>query len=208
METPELPDLSHLFPATFFQRLTNVVFGVGRYPSPVHGQITSATRLLDKALVDWDLARKEFADHIEIRGGIPQGLRPREPGITRAYFRGIGHLESVIDSFDRALRLIRALENDDALEEFAGMELPSAAECKVVRDFRNRIAHADEDLAEGIAGQGEAMMPATLSPSTRTMTIEKEAIDYQDLARMLETVYEYLKAVIWRGVQPARSHAD
>jgi hypothetical protein len=83
-------------------------------------------------------------------GGIPDSPVSREPGVTRAFFQAIDHLETLVDSLDRLLRLVGALEQALELGELAGMPLPSGDERERVRQFRNRIAHGDEDIERGL----------------------------------------------------------
>jgi hypothetical protein len=125
--------------------------------------VTTAARLLDKSLTAWDLAQREFAAHAATRDGIPKALSSPQPGVTRAFFRAIDHLETLVDTLARLVRLIAALENDPNLAQFAGMPLPTSREREEVRLFRNRIAHGDEDIEKGKAGQGLAT--ATLRPT-------------------------------------------
>jgi hypothetical protein len=158
----ELPDLSTLSRTNFPDRLLNLVFGKGSYPEPLQFQLTTSARLLDKTLTDWDLARAEFASHLSVRGGLSASIQSTKPGITRALFRAIGHLEDLVDSLNRMLKLVDAMQASAYLVHFAHMPLPDEARRDSVRLFRNRIAHGDEDIAQGRGGQGLAT--ATLRP--------------------------------------------
>jgi hypothetical protein len=89
-----VPDLSHLFRTNLVDRLLDMIFGRGGFPEPTQFQVTTAARLLDKSLTEWDSARREFAEHSATRGGIPKALSPPKPGVTRAFFRAIDHLET------------------------------------------------------------------------------------------------------------------
>jgi hypothetical protein len=190
---PQLPDLSGVARMNLVNRLLNMLFGSGNYGEPIQFQLTTAARLLDKALVDWDLAREEFAEHASVRAGPASPVQPAKPGITRALFRGIGHLESLVDSLHRLLLLVQALSQSPELAKFASLPLPSQAERESVRLFRNRIAHGDEDIAAGKGGQGLAT--ATLFPNETGIELQEERIRYGDLARMLEQIHSYLRAV-------------
>lgn len=188
----ELPDLSHLPRTNFPDRLINLAFGMGGYPEPVQFQLTTAARLLDKALTDWDLARIEFAGHADVRGGFRPPLQSTKPAVTRALFRAIGHLEDFVDSLARLLRLLKAMHPAPCLREFADLPFPSQAQRKSVRLFRNRIAHGDEDIAKGKAGQGLAT--ATLEPDPTGMQLQGLRLDYADLAQIIEVICDYLRA--------------
>jgi hypothetical protein len=168
-----------------------MVFGRGVFPEPTQFQLTTAARLLDKSLTEWDSALREFAQHSATRGGIPNALLSPEPGVTRAFFRAIDHLETLVDSLARLLRLIGALEASPDLARNAGMRLPSADERERVQRFRNRIAHGDEDIEEGKAGRGLAT--ATLRPDSVGVEIQHQRLEYADLARVLEQVHDYLR---------------
>jgi hypothetical protein len=187
----QLPDLSHLFRTNLVDRLLDMAFGRGVFPEPTQFQVTTAARLLDKSLTEWDSARGEFGEHGATRDGIPDALLSPEPGVTRALFRAIDHLETVVDSLARLLRLISALEAGPDLKQLAGMPLPSADERERVQRFRNRIAHGDEDIEEGKAGQGLAT--ATLRPDPTGIELQQQRLEYAELARMLEEVHDYLR---------------
>jgi hypothetical protein len=188
-----LPDLSHLFRTNLVDRLLDMTFGGrGGFPAPTQFQLTTAARLLDKSLAEWDSARREFAAHSAARDGIPKALLSPKPGVTRAFFRAIDHLETLIDTLARLLRLVAALEKDRNLGQFAGMPLPTKRERKAVRKFRNRIAHGDEDIQKGKAGQGVAT--ATLRPTPTGVELQHQQLEFADLARMLEQIHDYLRA--------------
>jgi hypothetical protein len=168
-----------------------MVFGRGAFPDPTQFQVTTAARLLDKSLTAWDSALREFADHSAARSGIPDALASPEPGVTRAFLRAIDHLETLVDSLDRLLRLTGSLELGPDLVQLAGMPLPSANERDRVREFRNRIAHGDEDIEQRRTGQGLAT--ATLRPDPTGIELQHQRLEYTDLARMLEQVHDYLR---------------
>lgn len=191
--TGELPDLSALSRTNFPDRLLNLIFGKGSYPEPLQFQLTTSARLLDKTLTDWDLAREEFAGHSSVRDGLPAPIQPSKPGITRALFRAIGHLEDLVDSLNRLLKLVDAMRTSGSLVHFAHMPLPDEARHDSVRLFRNRIAHGDEDIADGKSGQGLAT--ATLSPETTGMELQGLRLEYVDLAEAIEMIHGYLRAV-------------
>jgi hypothetical protein len=79
-----------------------------------------------------------------------------------------------------------------SLREFADLPFPSQAQRESVRLFRNRIAHGDEDIAEGKAGQGLAT--ATLEPDPDGMQLQGLRLDYAALAQLIEVICDYLRA--------------
>jgi hypothetical protein len=188
----QAPDLSHLFRTNLADRLLDRVFGRGAYPEPTQFQVTTAARLLDKSLTEWDSVWHQFAEHSTTREGIPDSLLSREPGVTRAFFHAIDHLETLVDSLDRLLRLVGVLERAPELGELAGTPLPSGDERERVRQFRNRIAHGDKDIEQGRAGQGLAT--ATLRPYAAGIELQRHRLEYANLARMLEQIHDYLRA--------------
>jgi hypothetical protein len=171
--------------------MLDMVFGRGVFPEPTRFQVTTAARLLDKSLTEWDSALRDFAEHSATRDGISDALLAPEPGVTRAFFRAINHLETLVDSLARLLRLIGGLEAGGDLAELAGKPLPSADERERVQRFRNRVAHGDEDIEEGKAGQGLAT--ATLRPDPGGIELQHQRLEYAELARMLEQVHDYLR---------------
>ncbi len=194
-ETPDgLPSLDHLFRTNLVDQVLDLVLGGGNgYSDPIPFQLTTAARLLDKALNDWDLTLNEFELHHETRGSVPPGpLQAPKPGVTRAYFRAIDHLETLVDSLARLFRLVRSLEGALTFPPLTEMQLPSEAERKRVRDFRNRIAHGDEDIAEGKGGKGNPT--ATLRITETAIELQTERLEFSELARMMEEVHDYLRA--------------
>jgi hypothetical protein len=173
-----------------------MVFGRGAFPPPTQFQVTTAARLLDKSLSAWDSVWHQFAEHSATREGIPDSLLSPEPGVTRAFFQAIDHLETLVDSLDRLLRLVGALEKAPKLGELAGMPLPAADERERVRQFRNRIAHGDDDIERGRAGRGLAT--ATLRPDVAGIELQRHRLEYANLARMLEQIHDYMRAAFQR----------
>jgi hypothetical protein len=188
----DMPDLASLSRTSLFDRLLNPSFGMGAYSEPTQFQLTTATRLLDKALEDWEHARREFADYAGRRAGIPQELHPSREGVTRALFRAIGSLENLVDSLARLLRLVDALEQAPELQQVSSTPLPRETERELVRRFRNRIAHGDEDIADGKAAQG--MATATLRPDMSGIELQGQRLNYADVERMLRRLHGYLRA--------------
>lgn len=159
--SPPLNDLAGVSRVNLQQRLLNMMTGRGAYPDPLSFQVTTAARLLDKALDAWDSAREKLADHIS-------GARPRPSPLQRGsmsavedwskrasqeLFRAIDRFEDVVDSLARLLRLLEAIEANQRVRQVCAPVF-SLATRDNVRTFRNRIAHGDEDLADGKTGKG------------------------------------------------------
>jgi hypothetical protein len=189
-----LPDLSHLSRTNLADRVLNMIFGMGAYPVPTQFQVTTAMRLVDKALTEWDAARDELAKHAE------SGRH-----LTQALFRAISHLETVVDSLARLLHFVRPLEQYSALQEFGHMPLPDPSERTSIWDFRNQIAHGDKEIAKGSGRPGQAT--ATLRPDSTGIELQAERLEYSDLARILEEIHNYLRAVAERTARSGESGA-
>jgi hypothetical protein len=188
----DIPELPSLLRTNLPDRILNMLFGSGVYGEPTQFQLTTAARLLDKALVEWDAARAEFGAHEEVRDGLPPVVQSRNPGGTRALFRAIGNLENVVDSLHRLCLLLKPLEKEPALAALAHLPLPAPAERKAVREFRNRIQHGDEDIVTGKAGKGLAT--ATLRPNREDIELQGQHVRYDDMARMLEQLHDFIRA--------------
>ena len=196
-----LSNLAGLSRVSTQQRLLNMMTGRGAYPDPLSFQVTTATRLLDKALDAWDVARKNLADHIS--GGPPQptplqeGAAPADEGWTRRpsqeLFRAIDRFEDVVDSRARLLRLLEAIEANRRVQQVPAPAF-SVATRNSVRILRNRIAHGDADLAEGKAGKGLAT--ATLAVNLTGIEIQRVRLEYSELEVVLTEAHHYLQRVI------------
>jgi hypothetical protein len=158
-------------------------------PNPENFQVTTSARLLDKSIREWELAREEFAH--DVRDMSNDEFFGPTHTTTPALFRAIDHLENCVDSTDRMLRLITALEKSERIKAFKNHSSPSLAERIAVRNFRNRIAHGDEDIAKGRHG-----VTATLRANQRSMEIQGHKLDYEDLAQIIERSHDFLRAAI------------
>jgi hypothetical protein len=143
--SPPLNDLAGVSRVNLQQRLLNMMTGRGAYPDPLSFQVTTAARLLDKALDAWDSAREALADHIS-------GPRPRPSPLQRGsmsaveglskrpskeLFRAIDRFEDVVDSLARLLRLLEAIEANRRVQQVPAPAFSVAAR-NSVRIFRNR----------------------------------------------------------------------
>lgn len=189
-----LPDLTHLYRTNLADRLLDVTFGGEAYTEPTQFQVTTAARLLDKCLNAWDLAVGELEAHAQVREGVAPPLLSPSPGVTRAFFRAIDHFENLVDSLTRLSRLLQALEASPELSTVtSSIPLPSRSARDRIRNFRNRIAHGDEDIEQRKAGQGFAT--ATLRIDPAGIELQHERLEYTDLAAILEQMHDYLRAV-------------
>jgi hypothetical protein len=137
-----MPDLGGLLRTSQLDRILGMTSGRGIYPDTTAFQVSVCTRLLDKALGEWDWARQALTEHAE---------ETRQFG---GLFDGISHLENFVVSLDRLMRYTAVLQVKPEMAPFASMTLPGQAEVERVRAFRNRVIHGDEDLAGGRGGHG------------------------------------------------------
>jgi hypothetical protein len=175
--------------------------GRGAYPDPLAFQVTTAARLLDKALDAWDAARKKLADHIS--GGPPRPTQfsgraasadaswAKRP--SQDLFQAIDRLEDVVDSLARLLRLLAAIEAHSSLQQAPAPDLSPALRDQV-RIFRNRVAHGDADLAQGKAGKG--LSTATLATDPTGIEIQGVRLVYTELELVLVESHDYLQRVM------------
>jgi hypothetical protein len=202
MSTHAMPDLAALSHVNLQQRLLNMTVGKGAYPAPLSFQVTTAARLLDKSLEAWRSAREKLATHIS--GGPPSAVaisdeRPIAADgswttrVSQELFSARDRLEDVVDSLARLLRLVDAIQESPSLQAVPRPGF-SHQTCEDVRNFRNRIAHGDEDLVEGKAGKG--LITATLRVDTTGIEIQRVRLEFAELEVLLTGIHEYLQRVI------------
>jgi hypothetical protein len=197
-----LPDLARLSHVNLQQRLLNMLTGKARYPDPLSFQVTTAARLLDKTLEAWRSAGDKLAEHVSggraadvpISAGksIATG-RTWPTRVSQELFSAIDRLEDVVDSLARLLRLVEAIQANPSLQSAASAAL-SPTTRQDVRDFRNRIAHGDEDLVNGKAGKG--LSTATLRVDETGIEIQRVRLEFADLEAMITAIHDYLQRVI------------
>lgn len=201
-ESHPLNDLAGLSRVNLQQRLLNMMTGRGAYPDPLAFQVTTAARLLDKALYAWDSAREKLRGHISGAPPRPTPLQrgamsgdeewPRRP--SQELFRAIDCFEDVVDSLARLLRLLKAIEADQRVQQVCAPSASSLGSRNDIRIFRNRIAHGDEDLADGKAGKG--LSTATLAVDLAGIEIQGVRLEYAELEAVLTEAHHYLQRVI------------
>jgi hypothetical protein len=183
-----MPHLSGLLRTSQIDRILNLTHGRGGYPDTTAFQVSVCTRLLDKALREWDQAREALIEHAEGKrqfGGL---------------FDGISHFENFVVSLDRLVRYTSVLQDKPEMAAFASMKLPDSVERQRLRDFRNRVIHGDEDLAGGKGGRG--LPTATLEPRAQDIALHGrqlgtlETLSFAEMALWVEQSYAFVRAVI------------
>lgn len=186
------------------ERLLRIMFGPGRsYPEPLLHQVMAASRLADKGDREWARARlalEQYAEHAN-------------SGNLAPLIAGVDDLENFVITLARLLKVhsavLKALgprdgrslvitghDADDATGELAegfGVRLDQ---------FRNRIAHGDQDLEEGRAGRGfptgiVEVRELGIAIQNRTGGSVLE-LGFQELATALSGVRRHLLDVIQR----------
>ena len=181
-----MSDLRSLLRTTQVDRILNPTGGRGGYSDTTAFQVSVCTRLLDKALREWDQAREALTEHAK-------GTRQ-----FGGLFDGISHLENFVVSLDRLMRYTVVLQNKAEMRPFAGLSLPGAADRDRVRDFRNRVIIGDEDLAGGKGGQG---LP-TAKPRAHDIALHGrqlgtlEVLGFDEMALWVEQIYTFARTVI------------
>ena len=99
-------------------------------------------RIIDKAIFEYEEARKSYLEQLEIlrNGGLP----------LSALYRSIAHLETCIDSVRRALRFIDRLKShkgEPVISRTTRRIINSYAKISV--DIRDAVEHMDEMIADG-----------------------------------------------------------
>jgi hypothetical protein len=184
-----LPDLSDLHQTNLMALAVAQQWEKHRYAASTNLQLVTVARLLDKALRDYQSARKPFGEHDTMWEGVGPAIRPRNRGITVPLFRAIGHCEDLVAALDRILRILPALQASPELAAIADFPLPPTDVATTVRRVRNRIAHGDADIAKGKAG-----VVATLRPDPAGVQIGDHRLNFDELAQWLRDVAAYVRS--------------
>jgi hypothetical protein len=190
VRTPHrLPDLSdlqqtNLMALALAQQLEN-----HRYEARTNFQLVTVARLLDKALRDYEWARKSFGEHDTMWEGVGPAIRPRDRGLTVPLFRAIGHCEDLVLALDRIFRILPALRAAPELAAIADLPLPSRKANRKLHRVRQYIAHGDGDIAKGEPG-----VVATLRPDPAGVQIRDRRLDFDELAKWLRDISAYVRS--------------
>ncbi|MFN2399320.1 MAG: hypothetical protein ABR543_11860 [Gemmatimonadaceae bacterium] len=173
-----MEDLSDCASQVSLDRMMALVFsdrGPRSYPE---GPLaTSFLRLVDKAIIGHELARREFTAWNERRS-------------FAALLRGQGHLETCVSSMHRALTFAERLRSRGLVTEDSQPLIPRARDLPVfsddarqrIRRLRDAIEHVDAQI---IAGECPVGQPIALEPRGAEMWLEDVRIGYGELAAWL-----------------------
>ena len=137
IEGLRMPSVDHLRtkgPSTFSSTSLSRVYPTTFQPTgPIVGLLTNFSRLVDKALREYDAARAEVIEYLEPH----EGLR------TSPYVRAIDHMENAASATHRATLNASALQ-----ARRVGQSAPKLTERQATRlaYLRNAVEHADEKL--------------------------------------------------------------
>lgn len=177
-----MPDLSSLHQTNVAAHIHNLVVGKSGYPEPEAFLVVTYARLVDKALAEWSNARDALSAFM--RGETP---------ISQKFFAAQGMVEDLVVSLHRAMLFGDALAKAPATSALA-RGLPPSADVHRVRNFRNRIAHGDEDLLAGKGGKGLA----TATPEITHDAIGMSGIwlSFNELAAWITQLDDFARALI------------
>jgi hypothetical protein len=108
-------------------------------------------------------------------GGIPDSLLSREPGVTRAFFQDIDHLETLVDSLDRLLRLVGASNKPPSSGSSRVCRCPRVTSASVFDSFATASLTATRTSSAGWAGPRYRDLP-TRCRRDRTATAQARVI--------------------------------
>jgi hypothetical protein len=108
-------------------------------------------------------------------GGIPDSLLSREPGVTRAFFQAIDHLETLVDSLDRLLRLVGASNKPPSSGSSRVCRCPRVTSASVFDSFATASLTATRTSSAGWAGPRYRDLP-TRCRRDRTATAQARVI--------------------------------
>jgi hypothetical protein len=143
-----MPDLSEFSSGTTLDMIPNFIMrGKGPKEHKSLGYVVAFIRLVDKALIEYELCRESLKEAAE-------GQSHR----VAAYFRAADHLENCINSARRAILLGRRVRRDQDAPSVDKKALPSAIEAERLDYFRHSIEHVDEKLQKGELKKDDAVM--------------------------------------------------
>ncbi|HEX9003361.1 MAG TPA: hypothetical protein VGB07_25865 [Blastocatellia bacterium] len=177
-----MENLSDLDQKLILNRMLNFVFGrVGIQTRPAAQLANNFVRLVDRAILEHELAHAEFKLYVERRG-------------LERFIRGQGHLETCIQSFHRSLNYVDALRGLGLRLADGTPLIPRAKDVEVlstpvrnrIRDLRHAIEHTDERILKNRAPVGN---PIALNPDDSSVCLEGISLTYEELARWLRQLH-------------------
>ena len=178
-----IPDLSEL-PGNIPSMVADVVGGGGpqaRVPSALW---RSYIRLIDKAVMEYQMARQEFADLTADEGSGPR-IKP--------YFRIVDHFENCLNTLNRAIRIAQkftVMANDTA--PITLFEQSVFKESSRIREFRNAIEHVDGKVLGNQIKEGENIF---IKINPEYIMLMQVNISYNELAEWIRQLYRLARVL-------------
>lgn len=150
----------------------------GAEDSAARGFLTNLVRLTDKAVGDYELARKEFL----------QVVHRSSASIWGPLFRATGHMENCLNTLERIFRLARRLrEHPETSALVEGIDALSPSVRKRISKLRNAMEHIDERLANKKIEDGALMM---LLMGEDGIQLQNVFVAYSDLSSWIPEVHD------------------
>jgi hypothetical protein len=179
-----MPDLSHLDSKNSLNAILNMVFGGRIFGHPGQGLLTSYVRVMDKTVLEYEAARSALSEWIASPNNVMSPL-----------FRTIDHLETCVDSLHRVslfAERLRRLEGAPAIDR---PKLPHQRERDQIRQARDAIQHADDDILEDKTGAPNGHSVALL-PMESAFEVGGHEVRYVDLAHWIEKYHALVRDLI------------
>jgi hypothetical protein len=189
-----IPDLSHLYSKNILPLILNITLraqSTTNHPSLAY--TAAYVRLVDKGVREYESARRSLEEFVETGS---EHLTP--------YFRAADHLENALNSVRRAIRYARRIRRDRESLQVEKSELPTQDDEDRIAGFRDAAEHADNQVATGTLGEGDAVI---LTLHELTFSIGNIEASYEWLARLLTKLHvlsSRVAGVVTRPNAPGR----
>jgi hypothetical protein len=183
-----MPSLAHLDNKNTLNAMLNVLFRGPRVAGPkAHALSMNLTRLSDKAVIEYELARK----------ALDRYVRPGRNRPVSELLRAGDHLETCLDAVHRAGVHAEALRDLPGAPKIKQNELPSDQARNRARLLRNSIAHAEEKVVQGKTGGGTGRPTSLIATETTIIAGRKGLyIRYDWLAAWIEKYHDLVRRLI------------
>jgi hypothetical protein len=183
-----MPSLARLESENTLEGARNViVWGKGLLPPPGQHLLANLTRLTDKAILEYELARESIDRYLDAATDQPQ---------THLY-RTFDHLETCLDAVHRAARHAERLRRNEDAPSIDRDRLPRRWELSLLRDTRDAIQHAEEDVLRGTTG-ADTGRPVSLVATDTAIVAGESGLDipYEQLARWIVQYHDLVRELI------------
>lgn len=150
---------------------------------PDRQRLLNLVRLMDRTIVDFELARASLQVYIA----------QRYQGNLSGLFISISHVEAGVTAFARALTFAEWLMRSKYAPAIAKDELPPKTIRDSVRAVRNKIEHYDEEIAHGNVPTETMPMLQILD---NCLKLESESISWTDLDESIRKLHSLVARLI------------